>query len=349
LQSVLDTGAVYEVQLSDPIHHVHSVSLLSFTLPNELYNVDKFNDRVTMILWSSTYDVKVWSNTIQLTHGIYTLDNMVTALNEFVSNVINSTASEFGLPSGDYTKPLFGFTPSEFMTDAEVAEITVATGTDGLLSYVGNNVDRVAFVMSSDTDQHSFKHSIWHRLGFVELQVPRVSADVTPSTLNTLYLNSAVRGTIVNLDYTATSIKAMHLGTESFDNLFVACDVVSGQTYRTLHNANSNFGGNAVANTTRSDLIGIIPVSAPLGGLLTWTRPTDNYMRIGLSGRKPVDNLRISITSDRGTPFARANFPGFSAVIEFTVIEHVDKINAQVHQANQRAAFLSRHMPMQLE
>lgn len=352
-------GATYEVQLSDPIHHVHSVSLLSFTLPHEIPNVDGFNDTVTMVLWSSSYNSKLWSIDLTLPHGLYTLDNLVTALNAaIVTGMENvATSPDFNLaPGGSYTRPLFQFAASDTVTDAEVTEMTVVTGANGLLTYDNGDgtpytVDRVAFVAMGSTDTQGFKHSVWHRLGFTEPQVPSIPYDATPITLNLMYNNSWTKPLLFENLQTPGSIppRAVHFGTESFDNLFVSCDLVSGQTYRTLHNANSKFGGNAVAQTTRSDIIGIIPVSVALGGLLSWTRPTDNYMRIGISGRKPVDSLRISVTSDRGTPLSRSIFPGFSAILEFTVIEHVDKINAQVHQANQRAAFLSRHMPMQLE
>ena len=349
------SGATYEVQLSDPIHHVHSVSLLSFTLPHEIPNVDSYNDTVTMVLWSSAHNTKMWSIDLTVAHGIYTLDKLVTALNDAIVTGMEyvATSPDFSLAAGgNYTRPQFQFATSDTMTDAEVAEMSVVTGANGLLTYQSTYiVDRVAFVAMGSTDTHGFKHSVWHRLGFTEPQVPSVPSDATPLTMNVLYNGSWIKPLLLQNLQTPASIppRAVHFGTESFDNLFVSCDIVSGQTYRTLHNANSKFGGNAVAQTTRSDVIGIIPVSAQLGGLLSWTRPTDNYMRIGISGRKPVDSLRISITSDRGTPFTRANFPGFSAILEFTVIEHVDKINAQVHQANQRAAFLSRHMPMQLE
>lgn len=361
-----DTGSVYDVHLSDPIHHVHSVSLLSFTMPHELYNVDKFNNLLTMVLWSSNVSSKVWSIDVRVAEGMYTLDKLITALNDaiVVSMEYVATSPDFGLgANGDYTRPTFQFVASSTATDAEVAQMAVTTGTyngTGLLTYSGNTVNRVAFVATDHTDRHGFKHTIWHRLGFVETQIPAVSSeDLTPVVMNTLYVNSGswlLPMLVENLQIPGPTQTpavpapyAAHLGTESFDNVMISCDLVSGQTYRTIHNAGSSFGGNAVAQTTRTDVIGIIPMSATLGGFLSWTRPTDNFMRIGLSGRKPVDSLRISITSDRGTPFPRATFPGFSAILEFTVIEQVDKINAQVHQANQRAAFLSRHMPMQLE
>lgn len=353
-----DTGAVYEVQLTDPIHHVHSVSLLSLTLPYELYNVDNFNNTVTMALWASAASTNGTVYTVDLTipRGMYTLDNLITALNDAIVEGMEWFATHLAEPAGgNYTRATFQTSASVTMTDTNVTEMTVTQVAGGLLAVTvgatSYSVDRVAFVTSGYTDRHSFKNSIWHRLGFVEHQIPHIPPNVTVLTMNTLYVGTHINPLLMEslASPSQTPPRAVHLGTESFDNLFVSCDLVSGQTYRTLHNTNSNFGGNMVAQTTRTDIIGIIPVSAALGGLLTWTRPTDNYMRIGISGRKPVDSLRISLTTDRGTPFSRAEFPGFSAVLEFTVIEHVDKINAQVHQANQRASFLSRHMPMQMD
>ena len=58
--------------------------------------------------------------------------------------------------------------------------------------------------------------------------------------------------------------------------------------------------------------------------------------------------MRLWLSDSGGKPFRHYELPDWTAVLEFTIVEHVPDIMRQVAQLNQNKSFQSRHMPMAL-
>lgn len=325
--------ASYSIRLLDPIHNAHGVSLLSMIMPNELRNISWENNSFTLVRWKSqTGPIDYLTRSIY--PGQYTVDKLLLAVNAEIYNAW-----------GTFRYPDLSIAEHPTITGANL--VTFGMTIDTRSPNLDNAYDRYAIILPQSS--YAFKNSIWYRLGFKHSQIlSETNGQYSISQLDEYYTK---RPDLVILDTATTpDIRkyALHQGTEIFDNMFVHLDLIAGHIMRTQPMFQNHAGGLAVSDTSRTDLLAVVPLNGNVGAAVSWTRPTDNHMQMPINGRKPVDNLTLTFTDDRNQPFSRRQFPGFSLVIEFTVVEHIDKLGEMVAQANQRSAFLSRHMPMQL-
>lgn len=342
--STLNSGEL-DVILNEPIVDAHEVSLLSMTVPNEFFNVREGANKLIHVEHVVGQTGATFTE-IEVPVGAYTIEVLVRKLTEQL--VIQTVGSQVSVRVGlnneegvDDVKP--------FLAGIDIVKMWVI----GSASNATQN--RVAFLAHPGYENPFFRNSILHRLGFTQAQVPVLRykdniADIRP-VLDSLVKNERFMmfnkvGTVVQSDNTVAKNSgpkyASFVGHESYDNLRINLDLVGGGMQTTTRTA---FG----VETRRNDILAIVPLATNLGSLGTYKRPNKGHMNQTIHSRRPVDRLRITLTDDNGIQFKAQEHPDFSIVLEFTVVEQVPKIGADVKAANQHKAFLSRHMPIQLQ
>lgn len=340
--------SVFDIRLTDPIHDVTSVSLVSYTLPNELYNVTQYNQRAYVAAWTGSMisPADVFEMTIPI--GFYTLDKLVEAVNTQL------TALTF-INDSTKLRPTLEYVDHTNMTNGKRVKFSVAnTG-------VPNSESRNKFALLCDHHTEPFKYSIWSRLGFTPSQIIQKNNEAGYATIQeidfTTYNPTGIAwvmgdNTVSTPVSTTVSadVYANHGGYESYESIHVHADLSSGSVFRTLRDPS---GGVSTQHqqvlTTRTDLLGVVPITSNLGSMQTWYRPSDSHMTLPTNSRRPIDHIRFTLTNSAGQPFKREWMPGFTLLLEFNVVEHVDAIVEKTRAVAQQRQFLSRHVPMSLD
>lgn len=343
-----------QIQLPEPLHHVHEMALQLAVIPNEFFNIREDNNRLD-IGWLELDGSQ--SRVVQITipTGLYTLDLLVNELN---NNQL--VASDF--PNSK--KPSFARVASGKATDTSLTTFSqeVSTGGASFDSYMF--IIHPAYAMGGGNG--SFRNSIAHRLGFTrdstyilytdpthsgttaaDMVWTNMPSDVSTSSLGSVYQNPRKAVILSQNVPDAYDIKTSALsGTETYDALHVHCDLLSNSTLTT---GNANIGTHPAPTVVhRSDVLATIPVNANIGSIIRYTRPSEHYFGHALNNPRPITHFKLWLTDDTGIPFRPHEMPDWIGVIEFTIVEHVPDIVKQVHELNQNKAFQSRHMPMHL-
>jgi hypothetical protein len=351
------------IQLPEPIHHVHEVALQMAVVPNEFFNIRTDNNKLAIGWRRSEYTPSIAEYTqylveIQIPIGLYTLDLLVAAINTAV------TAASFKFPGGT-NPPVFGRVSSSKATDTKVTSFSQTT----TLTITTDNA-HMALVhpaYATPGGAGSFRNSIAHRLGFTRQDVIVVDQKPTvtgssqadwywtnaPSEFNLQTLAGLSDVERVPIIYSSTNslpnmetAKSVLSGTETYDALHVHCDLLSNSTMAT---------GNIVTGTYptpitvhRTDILATVPVNANIGSVVRYTRPSEHYFGHAINSHRPITHFKLWLTDDSGIPIRPSEMSDWLAVLEFTIVEHVPDIVRQVQQLNQNKAFQSRHMPMHL-
>lgn len=284
-------------------------------------------------------------NPVVITPGMYTLYGLVNEVNARITQTL--TSDNFRIQLTHAAQPNLQINEE----DAETSKVkTVRMDTiDGSV----NGIPASGFVFLAHVGLTPFRNSVLNRLGFTQSQVPvfKTMAELesfpfaTIAQYGDMLSNWMVLPRVTGSDdVNLVTKQAKFTGTETYDNVMVQLDLVSGGFQKTLQ---SGFGDYHV-QTRREDILGIVPMNASIGSTVTYTRPSNGYLSQSTNPRMPIDFMKITLTDDNGIPFRHDEHPDFSVVIEFTVVEHVAGINADVKAMNQHKAFLSRHMPMEL-
>lgn len=360
-----------DVEFPEPLHHVHEVALQSATIPNEFFNVRQGQNTLT-IGWITQDTPATQSNafTVEVAPGLYTLDKLCDKLNDAIKLV--DQAELLWAPTANSGNGIkFERLDSSFATDFKVTQISsVEQKLLGGASQPTDTPDNRAYyaIVHVATPQAPFATSLAARLGFTRHDVfivhesPRISINSglktwtnMPDTFNLANLDDMrLRGNTSVFEHhtnsasftTGDNITASMLsGTESYDNIFLHCDLLSNSTLVTSQLDTSN---QAITTIQRSDVLAVIPNNANIGSNILFVRPSEHYGGHATNQHRPITKMRLWLTDSVGKPFRQYEMPDYVAVLEFTVVEHVPDIMRQVAQLNQNKAFQSRHMPMML-
>jgi hypothetical protein len=372
LNTEADDYTYLDLEFPEPLQHVHEIALQSATIPNEFFNVRQGQNTLT-IGWITQDVPTTQSNafTVEVVPGLYTLDNLCTALN----TQIQAQADQLLWTPGNTANGIqFSRPDSSFATDYEVTQIEqVEKKTFTPNNAAGSNLDGRAYyaLVHVATPQAPFATSLAARLGFTRHDVfvmyesPRTSGTAAagnrlwenrPDSFDLATIDEMVaRGNtsvfehntdVVGVDASAHITKAMLSGSETYDNLLLHCDLLSNSTLMTTHLDTGHQP--AVATIQRSDVLAVVPNNANIGSNIVFVRPSEHYGGHAINQHRPITKMRLWITDSAGKPFRQYEMPDYVAVLEFTIVEHVPDIMRQVAQLNQNKAYQSRHMPMAL-
>lgn len=351
------------IQLPEPLHHVHEVALQMAVIPNEFFNIREENNRLD-IGWINESDSA--SGVVQLTIpvGLYTLDLLITAINTQITNAAASFPES--------KAPVFARVASDKATDTYLTTfsqpVAITTASNQAYMFV---IHPAYTTETASSGGGSFRNSIAHRLGFVRDSVlvlheePNIYGTMPISTwpgsnpaihnrpphinTNELFAMAYVSTKLVirsfngNTAYIKTSALS---GTETYDALYVHCDLLSNSTLSTGHAITGTYPTPVTVH--RTDVLATVPVNANIGSTIRYMRPSEHFFGHAINNHRPITHFKIWLTDDSGIPFHTNEMPDWLAVIEFTIVENVPDIVKQVHEINQNKAFQSRHMPMHL-
>lgn len=323
----------YQIHINDPIRDAYEMSMLTFTMPNEIVNiVTGVNDEFHIVYRHCTSvnpDMFWWAYAgYVIPEGLYTLPRLVDAMNEAVTAL-----------------PLTRDPPDHLQSIRQPHFIYGSSGSDGL-SYFGMQWSEAEPALTSPDDTKSafyplalstepYRHSIWHRLGIPEWRV----ITYIPYVGDLAEIFHLKTNNIENKVYAPTR------GYENFDAIQIHVDQVAGSVQSTVMPPS---GVSGYSETTRADLLAQIPINVNIGSLLHWTRPEPGHMNLPMNPRQAITNLNIRLSDDTGRVFKLTELPQWSMIIEFKLIEHDTKQADDLKLKNAQMAYTSRHAPISI-
>lgn len=339
-----DDASTMVLHLNETILNAHEVSLLSAQIPNEMYNV-RFGKN-TFYLWqyqvTGVPAVASWNATeITITPGLYTMSLLKDAVNAALPVV---AAQEVTLTMAYDTST----SPIATSSRASAVFIPATHASTGLTN------DGYAVLVHDGSKNPDYRNSILHRIGVPHSHVIVSNTPTNPdTTLLTVTIPAIASGSTVQTSIYKMASAATGSGTgkrikfsgyETYDSLHLHLDIISGNVQRTRKRTPIEHQ----ADTTRDNLLAVIPTNANIGSMITYTRPYGAHYTHSISGRQPISRVTLTLTDDNGLKFTASEIPDFKLSLEFTVVEQVPGIVQEVAAMNQQKAFQSRHMPIHL-
>jgi hypothetical protein len=328
------------VTMSQPILHAKSVKVVSFSVPNEFYNVIDGNNSFSARVYNVNNNTKSAIKNYVLGAGLYSLIDMVTALNalfqadKLTEGGTNTTLTLNLLASGKVSLNIVG---------------------DGV------NTHKRAILYYPRNGQ--FQNSIAHRLGFSRSQVfddPDIDGanllvgnGVSPPVVTVNYTNSkgittstpesSWTGALIwvssTTDTNLNTKTGNFIGYESrCPHLFLKSDLV-----KDFHSTYRDNGTDQVM-TKQENILQKIQNDTNIYSYLHFRGNTDAFVH-EISGSKPITHFNLSLTDDHGNLLEDNSFRNFSCVLLFETHENIQtmRMNEQVIEQSQRSIFLANH------
>ncbi len=329
------------VNLSEPIMHPKSVRVVSFSVPNEFYNVIDGNTSFSARVYNVNTNNKSPIKNYVLGAGLYSLTEMITALNalfqtdKIVEGGSNTTLTLTLLANGKVSLNIVGD---------------------------GTNTHKRAILYYPRDGQ--FQNSIAHRLGFGRFQVfddadvdganLLVGNGASPPVVSVNYTNSkgittttpetswtgALIWTSSTTDATLNTRTGNFIGYESrCPHLFLKSDLVND-----FHTTYRDSGTDQVM-TKQDSILQKIQNNVNIYSYLHYRSSMTEAFVHELSGAKPITHFTVSLTDDHGNLLEENSFRNFTAVLLFETHENLAtmRMNEQTIEANQRSIFLANH------
>lgn len=326
-----DTSEI-SVELSNPIQNAVSVSCISFSTPNEIYNITKQNNTFILQPFSITAGSPHAQNidsekTYTLPLGLYTLIQIVALMNE----AIEASPIEY------YT---VGF---ELLASNKTSVSVSCTGT------------QKKFICLYHKNEISFYSSLFHRLGFARNQIASGNVNMIRE-----------EGSSVNLvkhqqdDYKEFTLQDVNtfnifnimscndneilygnfIGFESATSFMkLKCDLIHDMTTSVLNDDKS------IVSTKSDNTMQHININVNIFSYIHYNASPADAIKHNLSNQT-IRRFKLTLTDDNDNVFQLNHFKDFSAIICFEIEEEqsILDINRDVLLTNQRMGYKSRHM-----
>jgi hypothetical protein len=354
-----ETDSKITVNLSTPLEHCKSVTVESFSCPNEFDNIREESSFLTFKhyrIYPAPANVPVYDQLCTvgpIPNGLYSMEALCTALNE-ISAEQKSAESANANPK----RPTFTFT---LLADKKI-QIT-------LEKVAGAYSSRYTLYSPDDTD---FTQTMAHRIGFTRDQVANdhfnlIWDGVNNSTDGVTYNEAVVysrKGTTTAKEtpertYVASSksntVKIWTtyapVGMVGFQKThtskFIGFESISGHLFL-KSDLVTDFVGTFLQNdqllTTQINCLQKIDINVNIYSYIHYRSGNANSWVHQLNG-KTISNFTIELTNDIGKTFANPSFKDFSCVLKFEMEENDSSIdlNEQSIINNLKSQFMSRH------
>jgi hypothetical protein len=308
------------VHLSHPIHSAKSVSMISLSTPNEIYNIrDKYNTFKIQV-YSTTGNVGTAMYEYEIIPGLYTMQALVDACNAAITagtSIVGATV-------------IFTL----------LANYRVEMTTNNTSSYP-------KYVALYHSYKDNFYKSVIYRMGFSRKQVARGKDNVmninnsilqitfgavtqpysTFKTFNIMYANNNEKLIGNFICYESPTSFLQIRSNLVHDN----CSTVSNED-------------NTLCQTKNDDIMQNIPISVNVFSYIHFqTSPADS-VKHSLS-HSTISSFTLSLTDDLGHVFEEDHFKDFVCTLCFEIENDIslENLNREVLLANQKSQFLSRH------
>jgi hypothetical protein len=329
-----------DIRLDHPIENAIGVQLMSFSSPNDNYNVRSNNDRFESMLYNFSPAVPlIEKSSYQIPVGLYTITQLVDALN--VAAAAN---------------PFANMTPEFRLSTANKVSITCSSTGTGIRRYV---------LYSSN-----FHNSIVHRLGFSKSQVftpefdsraqfdfDRPSNGDSMTAPGRLFTRGSSGGTTTVLidgqaedswhgalgrplvwktDGTGETKTGTNVGFEAYQHLLLKSSLVN-------QDVESIFKQSDGIVLSKSDpILQKIETNVALFSYLHWNAGLVQPFVHTLSG-KLIQSFSLTLTDDTGEAFGIDEAKHWSAVLRFETADQNDQVTRENSLRNQDFRFKSSH------
>jgi hypothetical protein len=330
-----------DIRLDHPIENAISVQLMSFSSPNDNYNVRAGNDRFESMLYNFSPVVPVIEkSSLQIPVGLYTITQLVDALN------LASAAN-----------PIPNLTPEFRLTASNKVSITCSSTGTGIRRYV---------LYSSN-----FHNSIVHRLGFSKSQVftpefdSRAQFDfdtpsdgdsmTAPGRLFTVGTPSGGAATVLidgqpennwhgalgrplvwKTDGVGETKVGTNVGFEAYQHLLLKSSLVNQDVESIFKQSNG------IVLSKSDPILQKIETNVSLFSYLHWNAGLVTPFVHTLSG-KIIQSFSLTLTDDANQPFGIDEAKHWSAVLRFETANQNDQVTKENSLRNQELRFKSSH------
>jgi len=329
-----------DIRLDHPIENAIGVQLMSFSSPNDNYNVRAGNDRFESMLYNFSPAVpNIEKSSYQIPVGLYTITQLVDALN------VAAAANPFANMT-----PVF-----RLLTTNKVSITCSSTGT-GIRRYV---------LYSSN-----FHNSIVHRIGFSKSQVftpefdsrarfdfDTLSGGDSMTLPGNLFTRGSSGGTATVLidgqpennwhgalgrplvwktDGAGDTKTSNNVGFEAYQHLLLKSSLVN-------QDVESIFKQSDGIILSKSDpILQKIETNVSLYSYLHWNAGLVQPFVHTLSG-KIIQSFSLTLTDDAGVEFGINESKHWSAVLRFETADQNDQVTRENSLRNQDFRFKSSH------
>jgi hypothetical protein len=332
-----------DIRLDHPIENAISVQMMSFSSPNDYYNVRSNNDKFESMLYNYSVAVPfIERRSYQIPIGLYTITQLVDALN------VAAAADPFGTPASPTLTPQFSL-----LSTNRVA-ITCSSAGAGIRRFTLYSAN--------------FHNSIVHRIGFAKSQVFTPEFDSrafddfnavnsvgnsinSPGKLFGVGSGSTVlidgrpedewHGTLGKpLVWKTNSVgetkTGNNVGFEAYQNLLLKSSLVN-------QDVESIFKQPDGTVVSKSDpILQKIETNVSLYSYLHWNAGLVQPFVHTLSG-KIIQSFSLTLTDDAGVEFGIDEAKHWSAVLRFETAEQNDQVTRENSLMNQQLRFKSSH------
>lgn len=334
VNNVNNGTSTLNIQLNHPIVNATSMRMMSFSSPNDFFNVRAHNDTFDCMLYNLSGTASIERKSYKIPLGLYSIGEIVNQLN------VQASASPFS-----------NMTPVFSLLATNKVQITCSsTGT----------VVRRFIIYSSN-----FHNSIAHRIGFNVHQVftgdfaSQATADwkglLTGSVIGAdrlfQYTGSAV--SILNVpegmwnstqsnplvwatDGVGQSFSGNNIGFESYQHLLMKCSLVT-QDVESIYKTEDG-----VVMSRSDNILQKIETNVSTFSYLHWNAGINEPFDHSLSG-KPVQSFSLELCDDAGKSFEIHESKHWSCVLRFETAAENDRVNELNSLQNQRLRFKSSH------
>ena len=341
--STLPYNPQLDIRLDHPIENAISVQMMSFSSPNDYYNVRAHADRFECMLYNfSVATPFIERRSYQIPTGLYTITQLVDALNEA------ATANPFGTAASPTLTPVFS------LLSTNKVSITCSSSGAGIRRFTLYSAN--------------FHNSIVHRIGFSKSQVFTPDFDSRAfddfNAVNTLgnSINSPGKlfgvgsGSTVLIDgrpedewhgtlgkplvwktnNVGETKKSNNVGYEAYQHLLLKSSLVN-------QDVESIFKQSDGIVVSKSDpILQKIETNVSLYSYLHWNSGLVQPFVHTLSG-KIIQSFSLTLTDDAGEPFGIDEAKHWSAVLRFETAEQNDQVTRENSLRNQDLRFKSSH------
>jgi hypothetical protein len=314
-----ETNSEITVNLSHPIHNAKTVSCISFSTSNEIYNVMEGNNKFYIEVYSTT-SISTALYDFEIPPNLYTMQLLVDACNDAIT------------AKGTLTGITINF--------SLLASYKV-------LFTCNNTSTTQKYVSLYHVNKSSFTKSVIYRLGFSRSQCSRGLGNELQSNNGILqffyggdtYMFSDFK--IFNILHANNNdtLQSNHICFESpCSYLQLKCDLVQDFA-KTFTNSD-----NTICLTKNDTTLQHIQIDVNVYSYIHYNSSVTDSLKHNLS-HASINHFKLTLTDDHDVPFLQNSFKDFVCTLCFEIENDVglEELNRNVLLQNQKSQFLSRH------
>ena len=314
-----------DVKLSKPIQNAKSVSVASFSVPNEFYNIIDNNNTLTII--TQVYD------SVILKPSVYTFNTGFFTIEDLVDDLSNQLSANGNFLSGDSTVKMFA--TYDIVANKVQFQFTGPVKTRAVIFFDENAEfeNGVAFRMGFSRQQV---------IGFDAAPIWRVDNGVIQAVTYFKNRIEYVAEGLVLYDFAEPNIsarnfiKAQNIGFETHSHLYLNSDLVND------FQINSAIGQSTYVSTVNTSILQKINVSVNRSSWIQYENFGGSSFEHMLDGRT-ISSFNISLHDSLNQVFFENHYRDYTVTLKFITHDDKSEINELAIEKVREMMFKQQH------